>query len=76
MQAELTQDKTDPNSYRVEAIDIEGDGDCQVAIFSGPDAFGRAIAFAGGNYYESWRDPQGLSDPRAEADLPINPASR
>lgn len=58
MKAELIQDKDDSTSYRVEAID--DDGGCQVAIFSGPDALGRAIAFAGGDYYEGWADPQGL----------------
>lgn len=36
MEAQLIQDETDPNSYRVEAID--DDGGCEVAIFAGPNA--------------------------------------
>ena len=59
MIAELTQDKDSPTQYRVEAIDE--DGGCEVAIFSGPSALERAIAFAGGGYYEGWADPQGLA---------------
>lgn len=57
--ATLIQDKNDPTAYRVEAIDE--DGGCEVAIFSGPYALDRAIAFAGGNYYSSWGDPDGLA---------------
>ena len=59
MKAELIQDKDDSSAYRVEAIN--DDGGVQVAIFSGPDALGRAIIFAGSDYYESWADPQGLA---------------
>lgn len=59
MKAELAQDKDDPNTYRVEAID--DDGGCEVAVFSGPNALERAISFAGGSYYEGWADPQGLA---------------
>lgn len=57
MAAELIQDKNDAGTYRVEAI-ID-DGAVEVALFSGPNALDRAIAFAG-NYYDSWGDPQGL----------------
>ena len=59
MEATLVQDKNDPNSYRVEAF--TDDGGCEVALFSGPNALDRAIAFAGGNYYEKWSDPQALA---------------
>lgn len=59
MKAELIEDRNTPGQYRVEAIDE--DGSCQVAIFSGPDALGRAIVFAGGGYYDGWADPQGLA---------------
>lgn len=72
MQAELIQDKTDPNSYRVEAID--DDGGCEVAIFSGPNALERAIAFAGG-FYENWLDPERLSGDRLPT-LHFRPAKR
>ena len=58
--AELVQDKSDPNIYRVESID--DDGSVEVAIFSGPNALERAIHFAGAsNYYDTWGDPQGLA---------------
>lgn len=46
MQAELFRDKRDAGSYRVEAINNEGEGGCEVAAFSGPDALRRALAFA------------------------------
>lgn len=59
MIAELMEDAAQPGSYRVEAID--DDGGCQLAVFSGPDALARAIFFAGGEYYESWSDPQNLA---------------
>ena len=59
LEATLVQDKNDPASYRVEAID--SDGGCEVALFSGPRALDRAIIFAGSDYYTSWQDPQGLS---------------
>lgn len=59
MKAVLTQDKDHNTSYRVEAFD--SDGGCEVAIFSGPAALDRAIAFAGGSYYDGWSDPQGLA---------------
>lgn len=59
MKAELVQDRHDPTVYRVEAIDE--DGSCEVAVFSGPHALDRAIAFAGGSYYDSWSDPQSLA---------------
>ncbi len=59
MKATLFQDKENPADYRVEAID--DDGGCEVAIFSGPDALGRAIAFAGCGYYDEWADPEGLA---------------
>lgn len=55
MKAELIEDKNAPGQYRVEAID--DDGGCEVAIFSGPNALDRAVAFAGGSgYYEGWAD--------------------
>lgn len=59
MKAELVQDKDDQRVYRVEAID--NDGGCEVALFSGPNALDRAIAFAGSDYYEGWSDPTGLA---------------
>lgn len=58
-EAELVQDHNDANSYRVESIDE--DGSCEVAVFSGPNALDRAIIFAGGGYYDRWKDPTGLA---------------
>lgn len=59
MTATLIQDRLNLSDYRVEKI-LE-DGSCEVAIFSGPNALDRAIAFAGGNYYSKWEDPQSLA---------------
>lgn len=59
MKAIMIQDKNDASLYRVEAID--DDGGCEVALFSGPNALDRAIAFAGCTYYDGWSDPQGLA---------------
>lgn len=61
MKAELIEDREVPGQFRVEAID-DGGG-CQVAIFSGPEAVDRAIAFAGSSYYSGWADPEGWSTP-------------
>jgi hypothetical protein len=58
MKAILVTDKNNPGTFRVEAID--DDGGCEVAIFSGPNALDRAIAFAGGDYYSGWDDPEQL----------------
>lgn len=48
MTYEVAQDKNFPNAneWRVEAIDHEGDGDCYVTIFGGPDAETRAREYA------------------------------
>lgn len=59
--AELIEDRDVPGQFRVEAI-ID-DGAVEVAVFSGPNALDRAIAFAGGDYYEGWADPEGWSSP-------------
>jgi hypothetical protein len=59
MKATLFEDREVPGQFRVESID-DG-GACEVAVFSGPNAKDRAIAFAGGNYYEAWDDPEGHS---------------
>lgn len=57
--ATLIEDREHHGVYRVEAIDE--DGGCEVAVFSGPDALGRAVAFVGGGYYTEWADPEGLA---------------
>ncbi len=60
MTAELIEDRKVPGQFRVEAQD--DDGGCEVAIFSGPNALDRAIAFAGASgYYDAWGDPDGLA---------------
>ena len=58
MLATLVADREDPTVFRVEAVDE--DGGCEVALFSGPNALERAIAFAAGAmYYADWVDPEG-----------------
>lgn len=69
IQATLIEDQKAPGVFRVEAVDE--DGGCEVAIFSGPNALDRAVAFAGGDYYESWSDPDGHL---YAVDLPKPPA--
>jgi hypothetical protein len=52
--AEIVRDDADRTAIRVEFID--DDGGCEVSIFSGPDAFVRAEAYAvarHGNDYEA-----------------------
>lgn len=46
MQHEVAQDKHFPSEWRVEAIDSDGDGDCFVALFGGPDSEARAREYA------------------------------
>ena len=40
-----------PEEWRVEAIDTDGDGSCEVSLFSGPGAEARARGYA------AWRHP-------------------
>ena len=44
--AEIVERKDTLGSWGVEAINIEGDGECYLAIFSGPEAKGRAEEYA------------------------------
>lgn len=53
MQTTLIEDKKTPGDFRVESID--DDGSCEVAIFSGPNAHSRAVAFAS-SYYDEFED--------------------
>ena len=53
--ATLFRDREHPQDYRVEEID--DDGGCEVAIFSGPDALKRARTFAEAYYGEGSSDP-------------------
>lgn len=46
MTYEVIQDRREASVWRAEAIDHEGDGDCYVVIFSGPDAQARAECYA------------------------------
>lgn len=56
MQATLIECKNNPGEFRVEGI--ADDGGCEVAIFSGPRARERAIAFASSSgAYDGWTDP-------------------
>lgn len=47
MEYEIVEDQLQSGSYRVEAIDSEGDGEVYIAIFVGPDAEMRAEEYAG-----------------------------
>jgi hypothetical protein len=62
MEAKLIQDSVG-DGYIVSTCIEEGDHPDELAIFKGPNALERAIAFAGSDYYEAWHDPQGLSEP-------------
>lgn len=48
MEYEVVPDKLDPTkeTWRVEAIDFESEGECYVAIFGGPRAQERAAEYA------------------------------
>jgi len=43
---EYVADNSHPGDYRVEAIDVDGDGEVFTAIFTGPDARFRAQEYA------------------------------
>ena len=43
---EVVEDALYPGTWRAEAIDREGDGECHVVIFSGPEAEERAQEYA------------------------------
>lgn len=49
---EVVERKDSPGDWGVEAIDFDGDGECFMAIFSGPQARERAIDYA------SWKFPK------------------
>ena len=58
----LVEDRDVPGQFKVEGF--TEDGGCEVAIFAGPNALDRAIAFAASanpGYYDEWADPQGWS---------------
>ncbi len=44
--AEVTRDAEDPNAWRVEKLDSDGDAGVDVAIFAGPNAHERAVEYA------------------------------
>jgi len=48
LEIRVFRDRLDPDAWRVEGFDE--DGQCEVAIFSGPDAEGRARRFAASEY--------------------------
>lgn len=60
--AEVIQDATAPNDWRVEKIN--NDGSVDVAIFSGPDARVRAIEYTSWKYDDSTPDSE-REEPRA-----------
>lgn len=46
LEYEVVEDRKYTGDWRVEAINSDGDGEVFVAIFSGPDAEGRAAEYA------------------------------
>jgi hypothetical protein len=46
MKYEVVRDRTTPDAWRSEAIDDSSEGECYVAIFSGPDAEQKAREYA------------------------------
>ncbi len=52
MEWEILNDKGDLDAWRVEAIDFENEGECNVAIFAGPGAEERAEEYA------AWKNAQ------------------
>ena len=46
LQHEMLEDQLNPGDYRVEAINMQGDGEIYTAIFVGPDAKQRATEYA------------------------------
>ena len=50
MNVEVVERRDAPGVWGVEAINYEGDGEIYTAIFSGPDAKGRAIEYADMKY--------------------------
>ena len=48
LEVRLFPDRLDPRDWRVEAFDE--DGGCEIAVFSGPNAEGRARRFAKAEY--------------------------
>jgi hypothetical protein len=46
MRYEAFEDRKNPGDWRVEAINFASEGECYVAIFSGPDAQERAEEYA------------------------------
>lgn len=63
MNYEIVRDATNLDEWRVEAIDHDGDGECFVAIFTGPRARERASEYA------AWKNKSAMpSRQKATAD--------
>ena len=58
--ATLRKNPEDGGQYLVACWSTD-DQNFEVAIFSGPHALDRAVGFAGGDWFDGWRDPQGLT---------------
>jgi hypothetical protein len=48
--AEVVERDSTPETWAVEAIDVDGDGDVYVSLFSGPKARARAVEYAEEKY--------------------------
>lgn len=56
MEHEAFQSRDVPGEWRVEAIDFGSEGECYVAIFSGPDAEDRAREYA------AWKNSESMAE--------------
>ena len=53
LQVKVSERRDIPGAWAVEAINIDGDGEVYMAVFSGPDARGRAEEYASMKYGDS-----------------------
>lgn len=58
MEYEVVQDRQTFGAWRVEAIAENSEGECYVAVFTGPDSEARAREYA------QWKDSQNVRQPR------------
>jgi hypothetical protein len=58
---EVVESRDNPGEWRAEAIDFAGDGECFIAIFTGPLAMDRAREYA------AWKNAQAKPATRRQA---------
>ena len=50
LNVEICERKDAPGVWAVEALNLQGDGECYLTLFSGPNAKGRAIEYRDWKY--------------------------